>query len=58
MTDGMQNAVLKACIAALESSNSDYIVARECGLNEEELEAFYQLCRDQFDKNTAYPEYK
>ena len=58
MTEGMQRALLKACIAALESSNSDYIVARECGLNEEEMTVFYELCRDHFDKNTAYPEYK
>ena len=57
MTDAMQKAILKACIAALENKDSDYIVAKELGLTEEEMIVFYDRCVDAFDDNKSFPDY-
>lgn len=49
MNEQLQREVLKAVIAALEHEHSSFILSRELGMNDDELDAFYENCRFEFD---------
>ena len=49
MNEQLQREVLKAVIAALEHEQSSFILSRELGMSDNELDAFYDNCRFEFD---------
>ena len=50
MSKDFQFEILKIAIAALEHEKSEFVIKRELGLTDEEIETIYNQARDEFDK--------